>query len=269
VPRSDLQGAVALHVVGMNIARSIGPAIAGALIVALGMAWPFLINAVSFVAVILALFAWRPAPETHAPQDGMGFGAALMQGLAQARTNSALRNTLLRSLLFYFFASAYWALLPLVAREQFGGGEQLFGILVGCIGIGAVSGVFFLPRLRARHGLDGVVVAGTVGTALAVTGYALLHLPALGMLASLVAGASWLATFSSLNVAAQFAVQDAMRARGMALFSSVFYGCLAVGSLFWGLVAEHAGLVVALLAAGLGALAGLAFTRALPLAEKP
>jgi predicted MFS family arabinose efflux permease len=268
VPRSELQGAIALHVVGMNISRSIGPALGGALIVALGMAWPFLVNAASFVAVILALLAWRPAPEPARSTDGVGFGAALLQGLSQARSNGALRNTLLRSLLFYFFASAYWALLPLIAREQFGGGAPLFGILVGCIGIGAVSGVFFLPRLRARHGLGGVVTTGTIGTAIAIAGYAVLHIPALGMAASVIAGASWLATFSSLNVAAQFAVPDTMRARGMALFSSTFYGCLAFGSLFWGLVAEHAGLVKALLIAAAGALAGIAIARRLPLSEK-
>ncbi|MEN9704571.1 MAG: hypothetical protein RLZZ393_450 [Pseudomonadota bacterium] len=268
VPRSDLQGAVALHVVGMNIARSIGPALGGALIVALGLAWPFLVNAASFIAAILALLAWKPAAEAAATADRVGYGKALLQGLDQARSNQALQRTLLRSVLFYFFASAYWALLPVIAREQLGGGAQLFGILVGCIGIGAVSGVFFLPKLRARGGLDGVVATGTAGTALAIAGYALLKIPALGMLASIVAGMSWLANFSSLNVAAQFAVTDAMRGRGMALFSSVFYGCLAFGSLFWGVVADRAGLPTALLLAAAGALAGLSLARRLPLAEK-
>ena len=268
VPRSDLQGAIALHVVGMNIARSIGPALGGALIVALGIAWPFFVNALSFVAVILALLAWKPAPQTPRKDDGVGYGAALLQGLDQARSNHALQRTLLRSVLFYFFASAYWALLPVVAREQLGGGAQLFGILVGCIGIGAVTGIFFLPRLRARGGLNGVVTIGTVGTALAIAGYALLRIPALGMVASVIAGMAWLANFSSLNVAAQFAVSDAMRGRGMALFSAVFYGCLAFGSLFWGVVADHAGLAPALMLASGGALVGLVIARRLPLVDK-
>ena len=269
VPREDLPGAVALHVVGMNIARSIGPALGGALIVGLGIAWPFFVNAASFIAVILALLAWRPAPRPVAAGTQVGYDRALMQGLDQARSNPALQRTLLRSALFYFFASAYWALLPVVAREQLGGGAPLFGILVGCIGIGAVSGVFFLPRLRARGGLDGVVLVGTLGTAVAVTGYALLRQPVLGMLASLVAGVSWLANFSSLNVAAQFAVPDAMRGRGMALFSGLFYGCLALGSLFWGLVADHAGLSAALLLTAAGLVVGLVVARRLPLPDHP
>ena len=202
---------------------------------------------------------------TQAP---VSFSAAMLQGLDQARSNRALQNTLLRSVLFYVFGSAYWALLPLIAREQLSGGAQLFGVLVGCIGAGAVAGALFLPRLRARAGLDGVVVAGTIGTALAIAGYALLRIPVLGMLASLLAGASWLACLSSLNVAAQLAVPDWVRARGMALYTAVFYGCLAVGSLIWGQVASHTGLSAALLIAAAGALCGLAFAPSLPLAAK-
>ncbi|MEY4763043.1 MAG: hypothetical protein RLZZ200_2899, partial [Pseudomonadota bacterium] len=269
VPRQDLQSAVALHVVGMNIARSIGPALGGMLIIAAGIAWPFLANAASFIAVILALLAWKPGPQARPGAADGGFGKALLQGLDQARSNKPLQRSLLRSAAFYFFASAYWALMPLIARERLGGGAPLFGILVGCIGVGAVGGAFLLPRLRARGGLDGVVRVGTVGTAAAMAGYALLDVPVLGMLASLVAGVSWLANFSSLNVAAQFAVSDSMRGRGMALFSSVFYGCLAFGSPFWGLVADHAGISRALLLAAAGTLAGLWLIALMPLSEKP
>jgi MFS family permease len=265
VPRDDLQPAVALHAVGMNISRSIGPALAGALIVAFGMAWPFFVNALSFVAVIAALLWWRPQPEAPRTATPIGFGAALLQGLDQARTNRALQNTLLRSALFYVCGAAYWALLPLIARVQFAGGAPYFGIMVGCNGAGAVLGALFLPRLRSRVGLDGVVVAGTLGTALAMTGYALLHVPLLGLVSSLIAGASWLATLSSLNVSAQLAVPDWARARGMALYTSVFYGCLALGSLLWGQVASHNSLTTALLVAVAGVLAGLTFTRSLPL----
>jgi MFS family permease len=265
VPREHLQPAVALHAVGMNISRAIGPALGGVLIVTLGMAWPFFFNAASFIAVIAALWWWKPvadAPRTQAP---IGFGAAMLQGLDQARSNRALQNTLLRSVLFFLFGSAYWALLPLIAREQLGGGARLFGLLVGAIGVGAVAGALFLPRLRARVGMDGVVVAGSLGTATALAGYALLRIPALGLLASLLAGAAWIASLSTLNVAAQMAVPDWVRARGMALYTAVFYGCLALGSVLWGQVASHTGLTLALLLAAGGALVGLLVGRRLPL----
>jgi predicted MFS family arabinose efflux permease len=152
-----------------------------------------------------------------------------------------------------------------VAREQLRGGPQLFGVLVGCIGVGAVTAALLLPRLRARWNPDRVLGLGTVATALAMALFALLHQPLAGMLAALLAGMAWLTSLSTLNVAAQLATPDALRARGMALYTSVFYGCLAAGSLLWGQVATHLGLRPALLLAAAGAIAALAVARGLPL----
>jgi MFS family permease len=262
VPRSDLPPAVALHAVGMNVSRAIGPAVGGVIIVTLGIAWPFFVNALSFVAILWALWWWKPAP---APARGVkeSFLVAMRAGFAHVGDNGALRNTLLRSVMFYLFGACYWALLPLIARELLGGTARLYGVLVGCIGVGAVSGALLLPALRRRLGLNGTVIAGTWGTALAMTAYATVRSPVLGMLASLLAGVSWLAALSSLNVAAQLAVPDYMRARGMALYTAVFYGCLAVGSIAWGQVATLTGLPAALLAAGGGALLMLVPARTL------
>jgi MFS family permease len=269
VPRANLQPAVALHSVGINLSRAIGPAIGGLLIVAFGIAWPFFFNALSFVAIIVALWRWRPpaAPPRNAAPENLF--ASIRTGLAQVPDNQPLRHTLLRSAAFYIFGSAYWALLPLVARQQLHGDARLFGILVGCIGAGAVAGALWLPRLRARFGLDGTLIAGTVGTALAMAGYALLRLPWLGMLTSLLAGAAWIAALSSLNVAAQLALPDWIRARGMALYSVVFYGCLAAGSVLWGQVATWLALSPALLLAAAGALLMLPLARRLPLHNTP
>ncbi|MFO7326080.1 MAG: MFS transporter, partial [Pseudomonadota bacterium] len=164
--------------------------------------------------------------------------------------------------------SCYWALLPLIAREQLSGGPGLFGILVGCIGVGAVGGAMFLPRLRARIGIDRVQQLGQVATAIALLGFALLRIPALGMVTALLAGASWLASLSSLNVAAQLAMSDALRGRGMALYTAVFYGCLAGGSLVWGPVANAIGVTGALLAAAVLAVLALLPATRLPLASR-
>ena len=258
VPREELPPAVALHAVGMNISRAIGPAIGGALIVGFGIAWPFIVNATTALAIIGALWWWRStasAPRKHA----QGFGTAMREGLALAHSNRALRNTLLRSAMFYVFGSCYWALLPLVAQQRLGGTARLFGVLVGSIGVGAVAGALLLTGLRRKLGINGTVVAGTLGTALAMTAWGSVRLPALGIVAGLIAGASWIASLSSLNVAAQLAVGDAMRARGMALYTAVFYGCLALGSIVWGQVATFIGVAPALLVA-----AGLAIVMLLP-----
>ncbi len=264
VPQPELQPAVALHAVGINISRAIGPAAGGLIIVAAGIAWPFLINALSFLAVIVALWLWRPAP---APARGAPkpFFAAMREGLVHAAGNQALKNTLVRSVLFYVCGSCYWALLPLIARNQLHGGPSLFGVLVGCIGAGAVAGALLLPRLRAIYGLDRVLVFGTVGTVAALTGFALLHQTAAGIVAALLAGASWIACLSSLNVAAQLAVPDWVRARGMAMYTTALYGCLALGSILWGQVATYINLTPALLLAAGAALAGLLFSAARPL----
>lgn len=256
VPAQDLQPAVALHAVGVNISRAIGPAVGGFIIVAMGIAWPFMINAASFVAVIAALWLWRATPA--APRkDQPTFLASMREGLAHAAQNQALKNTLLRSVLFYSFGSAYWALLPLIAREQLQGQASLFGVLTGCIGAGAVAGAMLLPRLRQRYGLDRVLMMGILGTVASLAGFALFHAPVLGMATALLAGASWIAGLSSLNVAAQLAVPDWVRARGMALYTTALYGCLALGSMLWGQIATRFSLAPTLLLAAGGALAGL------------
>jgi predicted MFS family arabinose efflux permease len=264
VPRAELPQAVALHSVGINISRAIGPALAGIIIATLGIAWPFLFNAFSFIAVILALWYWqegRSAPVgQHEP-----FLAAMRTGLAQVGHNVALRNMLWRSVLCYLCGSCYWALLPLIARNQLRGGPELFGVLLGCIGVGAVTTALWLPRLRTRWGLDAVQMAGTVATAIAMVAFAMVQRPELGMLAALLAGSAWLACLSTLNVAAQLAVPDALRARGMALYTAVLFGSLAVGSLIWGQVATHLHLDGALLLAAAMALLGLIPARKLPL----
>ena len=188
-----------------------------------------------------------------------------MRGLQLPRGNKPLQNTLWRSVVFYVFASAYWALLPLIARVQLQGTARLYGVMVGCIGVGAVTGALLLPRLRQRFGLDGLVVTGTCGTLVTLLSYALVPVPALALLTSLLAGASWIAALSTLNVAAQLAVPDFARARGMALYTAVFYGCLAGGSMGWGQIADHLGVTTTLLlAAALGVL-GLLVGRSLPL----
>ena len=264
VTREDLPQAIALHAMSMNISRAIGPALAGVVIAAIGIAWPFLINALTFVVVITALLMWRGYRRVE-PVKKESYLAALRTGFAQARDNAALQRTLWRSVLYYMNGSCYWALLPLIAREQLSGGPGLFGILVGCIGAGAVAGAMFLPRLRARIGIDKVQQLGQLATAVALLGFALLRIPVLGMLAALLAGAAWLASLSSLNVAAQLAMSDALRARGMALYTAVFYGCLALGSLLWGQVATCVGVTLALGIAALLALLALLPAKSLPL----
>jgi predicted MFS family arabinose efflux permease len=255
VTRAHLQPAVALNGVSINVSRAVGPALAGLIIVAWGMAAPFWLNAVSTLGVIAALSWWRP-PADAAPRrlPAESFGRAIRAGLRHARHNPHLRATLIRTVGYTVFASAFWALLPLVARNQVAGGPRLYGLLLGAIGAGAVAAAFALPFLQRRFGADMPAVAGTVGTALAMVALGLVRQPAVALAASFMAGVSWMAVLMAVNLSAQVGLPGWVRGRGLALFSTVLFGGLTFGSAIWGQVATLTSLPTAHFLAAAGAL---------------
>jgi MFS family permease len=258
VPRAHLRPAVALNGVGINVSRAVGPALAGLIIVAWGLAAPFWLNAVSTLGVIAALIWWRPPAEavpSRLPAET--FGRAMRAGLRHARNNPHLRATLIRTAGFSVFASAYWALLPLVARDQVAGGPRLYGLLLGAIGVGAVAGAFTLPLLQRRFGADMPALAGTVGTAIAMVMLGLARQPAVALAAAFFAGVSWIAVLSALNISAQVALPGWVRGRGLALFSTMMFGGLTLGSALWGQVATLSSLPTAHFLAAAGALVAI------------
>lgn len=254
VPRSDLQAAISLNSVGINISRALGPALAGLLIGMIGMSAPFWVNAITTLGVIAALIWWRPDDGPPRPLPAEGFVHALGLGLRHARHNPHLRATLVRAAGFFIFASAYWALLPLVARDQIAGGPQLYGLLLGTIGVGAVAGAFLLPRLKAWLGPDMLVVAATCGTAAALVLFGLARTPSVAFAASLFAGLSWIAVLAPINVSAQIGLPPWIKGRGLALFATVQFGGMAGGSALWGQVAKFYGLPMTHFLAAAGAL---------------
>jgi MFS family permease len=259
VPKSDLHPAIAANSVGMNISRALGPALGGVTISVYGIVAPFWINAASNLAIVGSLLWWRPATRVGTlPAER--FGHAIVAGLRYARHNRHLRATLIRAAGFFLFASAYWALLPLVARQQIAGGPDLYGVLLGVIGVGAVGGAFFLPWLKARLGPDRLMALGALGQAAAMVLYGIAHEPAIALLASAIAGASWIAALATLTASAQVALPDWVRGRGLALYSTVFFGCLALGSAAWGEIAEFVGLSIAHFLAAAGAIAAIVLT---------
>ncbi|BAC49516.1 MFS permease [Bradyrhizobium diazoefficiens USDA 110] len=260
VPKQDLAAAVATNGVGVNISRAIGPALGGIVIGVLGIAAPFWINALSNFAVIGALLWWRPPTSQGSSLPPERLTGALVIGFRHARYNLDLRATLIRAVAFFFFASAYWALLPLVARNQIAGGPELYGILLGAIGIGAVGGAFALPWLKAVLGPDRLVSAGTLGTAACLVLLGVARYSAIGFAACLLAGMSWIAVLASLNVSVQMSLPDWVRGRGLAMFVTVFFGAMTAGSALWGQLASAFGLPAAHFIAAAGAVAGIALT---------
>jgi MFS family permease len=260
VPKQDLASAVAANSVGINISRAIGPALAGITIAGLGIAAPFWVNAAANLGIIGALAWWHPPQNAVRRLPAERFFAAMRAGFRYVRHNSHLRATLARAVAFFPFASAYWALLPLVARNQISGGPELYGVLLGMIGAGAVGGAFALPWFKRMLGPDGLVAAGTVGTAATLLLFGLAREPTVAVAAALIAGVSWIAVLANLNVSAQVAVPDWVRGRGLSVFVTVFFGALTVGSALWGQVAALLGLQTAHFIAAAGALAAIPLT---------
>jgi len=253
VPKPELPAAVAANSVGINVSRAVGPALGGIIVGAFGIAAPFWLNAFSNLGVIAALVWWRPPRTigTRLPPEPLG--SAIRTGFRHARYNAHLSATLIRATAFFGFASAYWALLPLVARHQIAGGPGLYGLLLGAIGAAAVGGAFLLRPLRLKWGADRLVAAATLATSVATALFAFAHDAATAVTASLISGASWIAAVSSLNVSAQVALPEWVRGRGLAMYVTVMFGALTVGSALWGEIAAVAGLPAALVIAAVGA----------------
>ena len=253
VPREDLPSAVAANSVGVNISRAIGPALGGVVTTVFGIAAPFWLDAFSNAGTIGALMWWRAPKHEGQRLPAERLLSAIRTGARYARNNRPLRATLMRATAFFVFASTYWALLPLVAHTQIGGGATLYGVLLGAIGVGAVGGSMVLPRLKAALGPDRLVNAGTAATAIALVLFGIATSAGIAAAASLLAGAAWIATLSSLNVSAQLALPEWVRGRGLAIYVTVVFGAMTLGSAVWGEIAHLTSLALAhyLAAAGL------------------
>lgn len=237
VPKESLPSAISANSVGFNVSRTVGPALAGAIIGPLGIASPFVFNAVSNCGVIGVLAGWREPKATADTLPPERFGNAIGVGLRYALHNAALRKTFVRTVAFFLFASSYWALLPLVARLRVSGGPAIYGYLLGAIGLGAVGAAFVMPRWKKRVGADGLVAIASVGTAIALVLFGIAREPVIALTASIVAGAAWIFAVATLNVSAQLALPDWVRGRGLAMYMTVMFGALTLGSALWGQLA--------------------------------
>jgi MFS family permease len=265
VPSDELPQAAALSSVGMNSARLIGPAIGGALVMLVGSGPTFFVAAIAFCVVGLVLFRWRYEHEKSALPSERFFGA-LRTGFRYASQSPRLRAALVRSASFVTFAAAPWALLPLIVRTRLNADADVYGVMLALVGLGALIGAFFLPRIRARWSNNTLVRTATV--AYAVVGLAIAWAPnvyGIGA-AMLIFGSLWISVMSSIQVAAQTYAPSWVKARALSIFQVVLNGAMALGSVGWGWLATHAGLPAALSVAAVGALVAVFLTRHFELA---
>ena len=259
VPREDLPAAVTLGSIGFNIARALGPALAGLVVAAAGVAVTFLVNAVSFLGVLIVLFFWR-RPRVEAMLPAERIWGAMTTGLRYVRHAPEVIAPIVRGCAFVLCGASLWALLPLIAKDELKAGPEGYGLLLGALGVGAVAGAVVLPRLRRGSSMDGVVTVATLVFAGATVALAYVRSFPLLMVAMLLAGGAWLSLLSSLNVAVQTVVPSWVRGRALSVYMLVFYAGLAGGSALWGVVGEHLGTSWSLALSAAGMIAGLAAT---------
>lgn len=236
VNRQQLPAALALNGVAMNASRIIGPLVAGAIIASAGSAWVFVLNAVLSLVAGFTIMRWRRQPMPN-PLGRERLTSAMRVGLQFVRESPPMRAVLWRISIFFLHATALLALLPLVARDLQGGGAGTFTLLLASMGAGAVSAAMFLPRLRQMMSLDQLVARGTLLQALATAVIAIAPNVYVAVPAMLVGGAAWITTANSLTVAAQLALPNWVRARGMSIYQMSIMGATAVGAALWGQVA--------------------------------
>jgi MFS family permease/quinol monooxygenase YgiN len=264
VPRSELSAAVSLNSVAFNIARAVGPALGGFVVAAIGSWAVFFLNSLSFIGVLFVLYRWQREPvESISPTERVV--GAMRAGVRYVRHHPELRAVLLRTGVFVSCASALWAMLPLVARQQLGLGAFSYGVLLGGLGAGAICGAIILPGLRRKVSINILIIGGTIIFAAVTAILASVHIFPLLCIVMLFGGVAWMALMSSFNIIVQAIVPAWVRARVLAIYLLVFFGGMALGSATWGAIATRIGISNALLYAAAALILGLAAAYFFPL----
>ena len=259
VSRDELSAAVSLNSMGFNLMRSIGPAAGGAIVAIAGAAAAFTVNALSYVGIITALWLWRPStPRRRLPRERMG--SAFSAGLRYVAMSPNLMKVIFRGFLFGMSAIAILALLPLIVRELLQGGALVYGVLLGCFGMGAVCGALLNARLRARFQNERITQSAFIAFALSCMALGLSRHAVFSGAALLLAGGSWVMALSLFNVTIQLSTPRWVVGRALALYQTGVFGGMAGGSWAWGAIAENFGadraMFVAAVLLVLGALVG-------------
>jgi predicted MFS family arabinose efflux permease len=213
----------------------------------------FALNAMSVLGVAWVLWHWKAEPNIQRlPPEH--FFSAVRAGLRYVHAAPVLRSVLVRTVAFFTFASAGWALLPLVARRELGLGPGGYGIMLACIGLGAICGAIVLPRLRKHFNPDRLMVLNSVIFAISMLALAFIRHFWLLNAFEFLTGFAWIAVLSTLNVGAQRSAAKWVKARALAVYLTVFFGSMTLGSAIWGQLASHFGIPASLCVATAGML---------------
>jgi MFS family permease len=252
VPRRELPQAISLNSVAFNLARAIGPALGGVLVALFNPGAVFILNALSFVGVIVVLCLWkRPKAAEQSASESESIVSATWAGLRYVRYSPGMTNVLVRVGAFIIGGSAIWSMLPIVTENELHGTATGYGVLLGCLGAGAVIAAVLLAKFRMKYSPDQIVIGAGVLWGLATLSLGFVTNFALAAVAMLAAGIAWVSEMSSFNVTAQTALPAWVRARALAVYLLVFQGGMALSSILWGVVAEKYGIRTSFVVAGI------------------
>lgn len=265
VPREEWPQAITAISIAYNAARAVGPTLAGVVFARLGPGWVFVVTVFTTAVMWWSIQRWPPKahPPSKLPPERLWGGT--LSGLRFAWHSRMVLAQLVRVMAFSAVGSGLWALLPVIAQRQLGTGAEGFGLLMGCLGTGAVATGLFIGRWRARFGLDAIVGVSCVVFATVMAVAAWWRNPAGVFVAMALGGAAWMAAMSTFNTATQASAPPWVRSRAVALHIVASLGAFALGSAFWGAVSDVLGLGVALSAGAVLMAGGLALARPFPL----
>jgi MFS family permease len=257
VNRPQVPTAISMNSAGYNVARATGPAIGGVVVGAFGPGYAFLVNAASFLATLGVVARWRPAFEHLGSGASERLASMVLAGLQYVWQAEAQRVVLVRSMLWMLCASALWGLLPVVARRELALDATGYGVLVTCVGAGAVAGAFALPPLRRRVPTNQLLILAVVIFTLMFLVLAWVRVLPVVWLALAIGGAAWTTSNQNFQIAVQMSAPRRMAARAIAAYLLTFQGGQAIGSAVWGALADRVGDPITLTLAALGTSAGL------------
>jgi MFS family permease len=260
VSREDLPRAVALGAVAFNVARAIGPALAGGIAAWLGSGSALLTSSLFFILMIVAVHRMKKR-ERALPGVPETVLSGLLSGLRFARHSPAMRSLVARNVSFSLCAAAFWALLPVIARDQLQLGAGGFGLLSAGFGAGAIAGALAIPGQLQRRSLNVVVTAGTILWMGAIALLAVIDIVAVAILAAFAGGTAWVCVLASLSAGTQSSAPAWVRARAVSVNLVANQASLALGSALWGTVASAAGTQAALVSSAVTMLLLLAISR--------
>jgi len=261
IPRDELPQAITAISIAYNAARAVGPALAGVVFALAGAGWIFLIAVLSTLAMWFGVRRWPPKPHPPSRLPAERLWGGMLSALRFARHSEAILAQLVRTVAYSASGSALWALLPSIAQRQLGLGAAGFGLLMGCLGGGAVTIGLVVGRLRERAGLEKLVAVGCLVFATVMLIAAFSHSRPLVYTALVFGGAAWMAVMTTFNTATQTSAPPWVRARATALHTLCALGSFAIGSAFWGALSGIVGLPSALCLAAACMGAGILLAR--------